>query len=422
MLNKPIVLSTGEWIFPIAYWRIGTMAVHNPYGATSLAYRSVDNGQTFEVIGGAKAPNSSFDEHMFFEKEDGVLQCYIRTFSGIAESFSFDQGKHWTESKVSEMKGPGSRFFIRRLNSGRVLFINHYDFDDRNNLTAMLSDDDGKTWKWKLLLDERKDVSYPDAKEDEEGYIHITYDRERGDERHSLEECYKDAREILYARIKEEDIIAGEIVSEKGLLKGIISKLGKYEGEDNLFNEPDLYTDTELAKHLLKNFKDKEIDKIFEFYPVKCINMGESEWTKLDQLIEEFNSEKEDKVLSLAKVITLIRSCAGVEEKKVPLIELVKDYVDKNWQENFSMQELAHAINSSVFYIIHQFKKYTGITILEYRTAIRMRKAKEMLQNGDKNISNIASECGFDDFSYFSKLFKKEEGCSPSDFRERFKK
>ena len=71
---------------------------------------------------------------------------------------------------------------------------------------------------------------------------------------------------------------------------------------------------------------------------------------------------------------------------------------------------------------MHQFKKHTGITILEYRTAIRMRKAKEMLLNGEESISAIASSCGFDDYSYFSKLFKKEEGCTPSEFRERFNK
>ncbi len=44
----------------------------------------------------------------------------------------------------------------------------------------MLSEDDGATWKYSLMIDERDDVSYPDAKEADDGYIYITYDRERG--------------------------------------------------------------------------------------------------------------------------------------------------------------------------------------------------------------------------------------------------
>ena len=51
--------------------------------------------------------------------------------------------------------------------------INHYQFVGRDHLTAMLSEDEGKTWKYKLLLDERADVSYPDAKEADDGYIYI---------------------------------------------------------------------------------------------------------------------------------------------------------------------------------------------------------------------------------------------------------
>jgi len=74
----------------------------------------------------------------------------------------------------------------------------------------MLSEDDGKTWPHKLLLDERKNVSYPDSVEDEDGNIYAIYDRSRGAE-----------KEILMARFREEDIIAGE--SEKARLKAIVN-------------------------------------------------------------------------------------------------------------------------------------------------------------------------------------------------------
>ena len=98
----------------------------------------------------------------------------------------------------------------------------------------MLSEDDGKTWKYKLLLDGRDNVSYPDAKEVDDGYIYITYDRERGAFLGSYEDVYKNAREILVSKITEEDIIAGELVSEKSYLKKVASKLDKYVLDDEV--------------------------------------------------------------------------------------------------------------------------------------------------------------------------------------------
>ena len=98
----------------------------------------------------------------------------------------------------------------------------------------MLSEDDGKTWKYKLLLDGRKDVSYPDAKETDDGYIYITYDRERGAFLNSYEEVYKNAREVIISKITEEDIIAGELVSEKSYLGKVASKLDKYILDDKV--------------------------------------------------------------------------------------------------------------------------------------------------------------------------------------------
>ena len=108
----------------------------------------------------------------------------------------------------------------------------HISVTGRNNLTAMLSDDDGKTWPYKLLLDERSDVSYPDAKEADDGSIYLTYDRERGSFKDNIADVMNSAREILTAKITEQDIIEGKLVSVGSFLKNIASKLTSYDGED----------------------------------------------------------------------------------------------------------------------------------------------------------------------------------------------
>ena len=144
----------------------------------------------------------------------------VRRYDGIGESFSYDGGYHWVGRGHSGIPGPCSRFFLRRLRSGKLLLINHVDFRGRNNLAARLSDDDGKTWSTGLLLDGRDNVSYPDGVEDENGTLYVIYDRER----------LKD-REILLAVFREEDILRGAMEQQDLCLveRRVVSKAGVRE-------------------------------------------------------------------------------------------------------------------------------------------------------------------------------------------------
>ena len=81
MMNKPTVLTTGEWIFPIAVWNVMDPIVQQSDEKEKLAfaYKSVDNGKSFERLGGCDMPKRSFDEHMVLERRDGSLAVYVRT-------------------------------------------------------------------------------------------------------------------------------------------------------------------------------------------------------------------------------------------------------------------------------------------------------------------------------------------------------
>lgn len=137
----------------------------------------------------------------------------IRARHGIGESTSYDKGMTWTDTRDSKLGGPCARFCIRRLKSGRMLLINHHEFVGRNNLKAILSEDEGKTWRGFLMLDDRTPVTYPDMTEDDAGNIYVTYDFDRYGE-----------SEILMAKITEEDILWGKLVSESSYLRRLVNK------------------------------------------------------------------------------------------------------------------------------------------------------------------------------------------------------
>lgn len=231
MMNKPIVCENGDWLFPCAVWKqgitAGSVQVNSSEKQLAYVYRTQDQGCSFERLGGVDMPGRSFDEHMVVELKDHTLLMLVRTSYGIGKSYSTDGGLTWSAGEDSGLGGPNSRFFIRRLSSGRLLLVNHWHYTGeesaydaektwrtRNNLTAMLSDDDGRTWKGFLLLDSRDDVSYPDGVEGPAGIITIIYDRER-----------QGAKEILTARITEDDILAGRLVNPASYQRKIVSRL-----------------------------------------------------------------------------------------------------------------------------------------------------------------------------------------------------
>lgn len=426
MMNKPIVLSTGEWLFPIAVWSHGVRALPDKkydttdkeYGA--FVYKSSDNGETFTKLGGTLMPDSSFDEHMVIELENGNLMMLVRTNYGIGVSYSIDGGKSWSEGERSGIPGPCSRFHIRRLKSGRILLVNHLNFYWRNNMAALLSDDDGKTWKYSLMLDTRNDVSYPDAAEGEDGYIYITYDCQRGGFKNSLEELYECDREILVAKITEEDIMAGKIVNKGSRLKIVASKLGKYgDEENNPYDELRLLSEKDFIDKIIEdNAKEDIVPEILEQYPINCINLHKFDYDKFDGLVEKFENTKRISRPTLTKILRLVRSASGADTQENPIVEKIKEMVNADLSTELSVSEIAKEIGISLYYMCHLFKRKTSVSISDYRNSCRLKKAKSALIDSDMSISEIASMCGYNNSSYFTECFTASEGIPPTEYRK----
>ncbi len=237
MMNKPTVLTTGEWLFPIAGWLLApNTARYNEQLGLGLSPAQVvafdhdlgsekganvfvtrDQGKTFSMLGQAEVPPQdwSFSEHMIVERQDRGLWMLVRMKYGIGESVSSDRGRSWTRVRDTLIPHTSSRFFIRRLNSGNLLMVRHNSGGKlvRSHLTAFVSEDDGRSWPGGLLLDERLGVSYPDGFQAENGLIYIIYDRDRT----------KD-REILFATFTEADVKQGESASAGARLKMLVNR------------------------------------------------------------------------------------------------------------------------------------------------------------------------------------------------------
>lgn len=98
-------------------------------------------------------------------------------------------------------------------------------------------------------------------------------------------------------------------------------------------------------------------------------------------------------------------------------ISSVKSFLDEHYKEKLSLESVASHFFIDKHYLARLFKEHYGVTLVTYLQQVRITHAKRMLRFTDKSIEEIGLECGIGELNYFSRVFKKLEGVSPSEFR-----
>lgn len=175
--------------------------------------------------------------------------------------------------------------------------------------------------------------------------------------------------------------------------------------------------------------KYKERGGLPVFHPDKLIPY-------LDILDSIFNTATSDHYLrdmiineQLAALLTKVMEMSWQPENQVTMrrgagreytLQDIKDYLDKNWAKRIVLDELADLFFINKYYLTRLFRNQYGITIFNYLTNLRITKAKQQLRFTDQTVEKIGMECGYEDANYFSRSFKKIEGCSPNEYRKRW--
>ncbi len=106
------------------------------------------------------------------------------------------------------------------------------------------------------------------------------------------------------------------------------------------------------------------------------------------------------------------------QEQTRGLICKAKAYIEENYNKDISLDEVSRKVDISPYYFSKLFKEETGVNFIDYLTNIRIEKAKKLLLYSDMNIKNICLDIGYSDPNYFSRIFKKQVGLTPTEFRE----
>ena len=142
-------------------------------------------------------------------------------------------------------------------------------------------------------------------------------------------------------------------------------------------------------------------------------------------LLRDFEGEYGESLTSSAAMEAhleqIIEAAVGYMQAtrdKEGVVGEIKKYIDMHLGEDLSRNRLAELACLNPSYLARLFRSRTGYSLVDYITKRKIEKVRDMLLTTDRTVSEIANELGYTNMPYFSKVFKKETGCTPVEYRK----
>jgi len=178
--THPMILKNGKILLPLYSdgFNFGLIAISNDDGETWTS--------SLPIVG------RGLNQPSLVVRNDGSIDAYMRDDGDepgrIMMSHSDDEGYSWTYAQKSDIPNPGASIEIINLKSGKWLLVYNDVDNGRYSLAAAITDDQGKSWKWKRNLENNKggSFSYPSVIQAKDGKLHVTYSYHLSDESKSI--------------------------------------------------------------------------------------------------------------------------------------------------------------------------------------------------------------------------------------------
>ncbi len=177
----------------------------------------------------------------------------------------------------------------------------------------------------------------------------------------------------------------------------------------------------QLNRQMLRKIRITTMQMIYTVLWERQVDAGRLfQEPEYDRLLENSQISVEHMLNYMSYVF--YRAAEHVEDtaKTENAVEIVKNYIDQHFCEAITLEDLGRLVYLSSGYLAKSFKKATGISLGSYIIDCRITYAKELLMSGDYSVSQAASLSGYDNFTYFSRVFKAKTGMSPKEYKNSF--
>ncbi len=275
----------------------------------------------------------------------------------------------------------------------------------------------------------------------------------------AIERCQEFMKEYFHTKVC---FYIGELCKIEKLYE-MYSRLGKLESsnvsyDDRIFfltgasrpgsGETDVQKEQELWKRLLMEQKSEELCIRIKGYIRKMVldeSMNKDVLLGIyhdvlqvvysvltehnisaQQLLGNFEEEYQDALASstrmeehLEHIVRTSVDYMRATQNQEGVVGEIKKYIEEHLSEDLSRNALAEIACLNPNYLARLFKSRTGYSLVDYITKRKMEKVRKLLLTTDWSVSQIALELGYTNMPYFSKVFKKEAGCTPVEYRKR---
>lgn len=193
-----------------------------------------------------------------------------------------------------------------------------------------------------------------------------------------------------------------------------------------------------IIKELIKAYKEKgfvaqDVKGIFEELIVTLCRLVYEE-TKDSKMFLSIRDKYKNKISNCTDYTTLQKSMKEFSKESVSilnsmllsgryeLIDKINLYIENNFHQGLTLSHLAEIFFMSPNYLSTIFNEKNGMSLKDYINKLRIKKAKQYLEETDMKISEISKLVGYSQLSYFGSIFNKLEGCTPNEFRSKVKK
>ncbi len=174
-----------------------------------------------------------------------------------------------------------------------------------------------------------------------------------------------------------------------------------------LLHQPNKEEFNRTARTLVEWGAQVDLKRLEEAYFATRV-LAPPQYESLIRLLEIFAEH----LASCANALTLAKAT-----DEPPAIAKARDFIGDHAEDDLSLGAVARVVNMSASYFSEKFKEATGMNFVDYVTRTRIEKARNLLQNPQRRISEVAFDVGFQSLSQFNRTFKRITGQTPTEYR-----
>lgn len=234
-------------------------------------------------------------------------------------------------------------------------------------------------------------------------------------ERVNQRELNEQIQVILTSPIQEDVFLSSGKEQE---LQGYLSAANQNDCEMWIENILKIYKSKQARLNHVRQLLRIVINKIIQMH--YSLDFDKSESDIALQQIQDCYTYEDCQILLNSVTHHITSQIKAKKDEKDELIQYVTQFLENNYHEDISLEMVADRMRITTSYLSTYFKGKTGVNFKDYLTNLRMTKAKQLLQETDLKIQDIALRVGYQNRNPFIRMFRKHTGLSPRDYRKQF--